>query len=244
MVGRTRRIGSASRTAAGRLRSGGFTLLETAMAMVIVTVGIVAIIEAQRSFARANNWSSHEATATYLANELRERMRILPRHDPLNGLTLETPGGGGSPVVSGWGREVGEDTVVDFDDIDDYDGVRFGEVPGTNVGAGGNVFGGPIDAFGRVIPEVDDQGQALTGAGGVAVPLRRWAQTITVTKVNPFNYAQDVAQNATQAANGAFPGRAVDKYPLRVTVTVWYLDADDVTARPVTDVSWIVPVEQ
>ena len=39
-----------------------FTLLETALAMVIIMVGVVAMIEAQRGFITSNGWSSHEAT--------------------------------------------------------------------------------------------------------------------------------------------------------------------------------------
>src|SRR5947207_15139388 len=76
----------------------GFTLLETALAMVIVMVGVLAMIEAQQGFIHTNSWSSHEATATYLANEIRERMRSLPLHDPISGLTVVN----GQAV--GWGR--------------------------------------------------------------------------------------------------------------------------------------------
>src|SRR5262245_40731080 len=127
-----------------RKQRAGFTLLETALAMVIIMVGVLAMIEAQGGFVHANGWSSHEATATYLANESRERMRNLPRHDPISGIVVIN--GGSGPTIQGIGRETGEVTVLDFDDIDDYDGVEFG--------ANGS-FDGPVDAFGTVVPEVD-----------------------------------------------------------------------------------------
>ncbi|MDX2115443.1 MAG: hypothetical protein SFZ24_07450, partial [Planctomycetota bacterium] len=65
-----------------RARSA-FTLLETALATVIIAVGVLALIEAQAAFSSNNDWSTSSATGTYLANELRERMRVLPRHDPV-----------------------------------------------------------------------------------------------------------------------------------------------------------------
>lgn len=216
-----------------------FTLLETALAMVIVTVGIVAMVEAQTAFVRANNWSSHEATATYLANELRERMRTLSRHDPVTSLTLQ--GSGSAQTVAGWGREANETAVGDFDDADDYADLRFGDVAGTGVGSSGNVFQGPIDAFGRVIPEIGDDGQPLRDAQGNILPLRGWAQTVRVEKVDPYNTSTVRALTYAEPAAGAFPGRPFDRFPLRVTVTVWFQDVTATQAESVTEVSWIVP---
>src|SRR5438034_8989180 len=97
-----------SRVRRSRARGrAGFTLLETALAMVIVMVGVVAMIEAQGGFIHSNSWSSHEATGTYLANEIRERMRNLPRHDPVTGLTLGV-NGAGQQIAIGVGREPAE----------------------------------------------------------------------------------------------------------------------------------------
>src|SRR4051812_41036160 len=107
--------------AAGR---GAFTLLETMMALVIIGVGVLAFVDAQSSFARSNAWSSQAATGMLLANEVREFSRRLTRHDPVTGLILT--GSGASVVLQGWGREPGEVTVGDIDDLDDLDGVRFG----------------------------------------------------------------------------------------------------------------------
>jgi hypothetical protein len=218
---------------------GGFTLLETALSMVIILTGVVAIVEAHTGFVKINRWSSHEATATYLANEIRERVRTLPRHDPVTGLFMAT--GSGGPVVVGWGREAGETTVDDFNDVDDYDGVRFGDVPGTGVTT---VFQGPIDAFGRVIPLTDDKGNVVLDSTGNPKPLSNWAQTVKVEKVSPYDYSKTRAISDTDPASGSFPGRNIDQFPLRVTVTVWYLDPLDTDAKPAAQVSWIVPASQ
>jgi hypothetical protein len=217
------------RTPGGRR---GFTLLETGMALVVIMVGVVAMIEAQRGFIVSNAWSSHEATASHLAGEIRERMRILPRHDPVSGLVMV------NGQLVGLGREQGEVTVNDLDDIDDYHDINFGEA--------GN-FDGPIDAFGRVIPEVDAEGNIRIDPGtGQPMPLQGWSQSVVVEKIDPYNFAVPVAWTAVQApsGNGAFPGRALDAYPLKVTVTVSYLGPYDAEPREIVSMSWIVPDSQ
>ena len=60
-------------------------------------------------------------------------------------------------------------------------------------------------------------------------------------KVDPFNYATVRDHDFHEAAEGTFPGRAVDKYPLRVTVVVSYRGPYDSSAREVATVSWIAP---
>ncbi|MFN0132203.1 MAG: hypothetical protein ACKVW3_06685 [Phycisphaerales bacterium] len=210
----------------------GFTLLETALAMVIVVVGVLAMVEAQRGFIISNGWSSQEATATYLANEIRERVRTLPRHDPVTGLSVVT-GGGGQPQAQGVGLEAGEVTIDDFDDVDDFDAVTFGN--------GGN-FDGPIDAFGRVIPEIDIAGNVVINPQtNQPMALRGWSQAVTVRKVSAYDYSTIRGWVDTDPPLGAFNGRPVDQFPLLVTVTVRYQAPDQVAAQDVTTVSWIVP---
>ena len=210
----------------------GFTLLETALAMMIVLVGVVAMVEAHGSMMRANSWSSQEATATYLANELRERMRPLSRHDPISGLSMVSSGSG-PPTVQGVGPEAGEVTVTDFDDIDDYNNTKFG--PGGN-------FEGPIDAFGRVIPDVDANGVVrIDPMTGQPMSLQGWSQEVLVTKVNPYDYATTRGWGDADPPSGNFAGRTVDKFPLRVTVNVYYQAPLSTVADKVTEVSWIVP---
>jgi hypothetical protein len=199
--------------------------------MVIVMVGVVAMIEAQSGFVVSNSWSSHEATGTYLANEIRERMRNLPRHDPVTGLSLGT-NGAGQVIAVGVGREPGESTVLDFDDVDDYDGVEFG---------GNGNFDGPIDAFGTVVPDVDANGVTRTDPQtGQPLALQGWSQAVRVEKVDPYDFSTVRPWAYTEAASGSFPGRAVDRYPLRVTVTVYYQGPLDAQAEVVTTMSWIV----
>lgn len=219
-----------------RPRAGrGFTLIETAMATVILGVGVVAIIEAQQSFMFTNEWSSHAATATLLANEIREMTRRLPRHDPVTSLFVATDGGG-APVVIGWGVETGEVVVTDFDDVDDFDGLRFG--------ADGDLPG-PISASGDIVPEIRADGTVILqdpgDPGSPVAPLQGWSQTVTVQKVDPFNYALVRAPGYSQPAVGGFRGLGANEFPLRVTVAVDYQGPFDSEPREVTRVSWVVP---
>lgn len=210
----------------GRRARSGFTLLEALMTMVILGVGVLAFVEAQQSFITSNAWSSQAATATFLANEIREMTRKLPRHDPVTGLYMN------STTLVGWGRETGEVVTTDLDDIDDFDGLVFG--------ATGNMAG-PVNLFGEVIPEVDLQGQVVLDSGGHPVAMRGWTQAVTVRKINPANSSQAILNNVFVAASGGNPGRAVDKYPLKVTVVVSYQGPMDASPREITRVSWIAP---
>jgi len=219
-----------SRTATLARAAGGFTLIETSLALVIIGVGVLAFIEAQNSFIRDNAWSSEAATATLLATEIREMTRKLPRHDPVTGLWLQ--GSGSAAVLHGWGPDAGETVVEDFDDIDDFDGVRFG--------ADGDLPG-PINAFGQVVPAMDAQGNVILGDDGKPLPLQGWSQTVMVEKVDPFDFSTVRPDKYSEPAAGSFPGRAVDQYPLRVTVIVEYQGPNDAAAREVTRVVWVVP---
>ncbi len=214
---RSRRIGRASR---------GFTLIETAMATVIIGVGVVAMVDAQEAFTRSTLWSSHATTGTFLANEIREMARHMSRHDPVTGLWLE------GETLHGWGPEAGEASVNGFDDLDDLDGLAFGE---------GGDFAGPINAYGEVIPEIGDDGQPLRDEEGNIVPMFGWTQRIVVEKVSPFDYATSLAASFYEAPSGGWPGRAVSGYPVRVTVVVSYQSAMAVEPIEVARVSWIVP---
>lgn len=224
-------LGRVYRTSGRRSRRGGFTLIETAIAAVIIGVGVVAIIESQQAFLRSNGWSSHVATATYLANEIRELTRNNPRHDPVTGLFLGQTGGGGTALV-GWGPEPGEVQITDLDDMDDFDDLAFGP---------GGDYPGPIDAFGNVIPKVMPDGTIVLDDQGEPVPMEGWAQRVVVEKVDPFNYSTVRGDDYEEPARAGFPGRAVDQFPLRVTVFVTYQGPFDSQPRQITQVSWIVP---
>ncbi len=214
-----------------RSRDRGFTLLETGLATVIIGVGVVAVVEAQQHFMKANAWSSHAATATFLANEIREMTRKYPRHDPVTGLSLVGDGNGGQMLV-GWGAEPGEVTVDDLDDVDDFDDLRFGidgDLPG------------PIDAFGFVIPEILPDGTIMFDGDGNPVSMRGWSQTVIVEKVDPFNFALIRPGDYSVPPLPPFEGLGVEDFPLRVTVIVQYQGNFDPSPQDVTRVTWIVP---
>lgn len=238
LPGRTR-AGTAPRPRPAR---AAFTLLETMLAMVILTVGVVAVVQAQREFLIQNLWSTHASTATYLATEIRELSRSFSRHDRLTGgLYFTDPAD--TSTLTGWGPESGENEVFDLDDLDDLDGAVFG--PATTFPAGFTMsrrYAGPVNAFGEVIPETLPDGSTATiqiDGQNVIVPLRGWTQIVQVTKVEPYDYSTPAARNA-QVVTGGVLKRAVDRYPLRVTVTALYQGTWDNDAPPVTSVSWIV----
>lgn len=220
-----------------RPSSRGFTLLEAAFTVTIIGVGVLAMVEAQASFVRGNLWSSHASTGVFLATELREYTRGLPRHDPVQGLS-------GDAVA--FGPEAGESTLDDFDDMDDFDGLVFG--------AGGD-FAGPIDAFGRLVPEISNDGTVVVDADTNPIGMIGWVQEVLVEKVEPYDTGtvldddyyrvaadSDDADAPVGTDGTSTPPLEVDEFPLRVTVIVRYTPqrsgADTMT---VAEVSWIVP---
>ncbi len=224
------RVWRSKRTRSARRRGRGFTLLEAALATVIISVGVLALIEAQASFARTNDWSSESARASYLASEIRERLRMLPRHDP------QTPPEVISGALQNWGPEEGTDravpSYVNYDDLDDYDGAVFGS---------GGTFAGPIDAAGRVVPATDADGQVLTDEEGNPLPLIGWSQEVTVDKVDPLNPSEVLSDSYARAATSSAPALGVDDFPLRVIVTVKYQGPFDAAPKEMAKLAWIQP---
>ena len=220
--------------------ASGFTLIESAMATVIIGVGVLAMVDAQSSFITANSWSSHAASGTYLANEIREMTRNLPKHDPVVGLYIEEDGGAG--VLHGWGPDTGELNAGDFDDIDDFDGITF-----SFIGTAGFLDGdlpGPLNAYGEIIPDITNDGIEIGGTSNgvfIGTPMFGWSQQVIVQKINPFDPSEVHADNFTEDPDGDFPGRSVDEYPLRVTVRVFYQAANAIQPDLVTEVMWVVP---
>lgn len=211
------------------------------MATVIIGVGVLAMVDAQSSFIVSNQWSSHAASATFLANEIRELTRNLPKHDPVNGISLMDDGSG-TTVVSGWGVDAGEVVVDDFDDIDDFNGITFSFI-GTP-GLDDNDLPGPINSFGEIIPAITHEGVELGGTTNdvfAGDAMRGWYQTIIVEKVHPFDTSLVLDPGFFEVPNGTFPGRDIDQYPLRVRVQVFYQGVNDIEADLVTTVTWIVP---
>ncbi len=124
------------------VRRRGFTLIETALATVIVGVGVLSIVAAQQAFHKQNAWSSHASIAARLGNEIREMTLNLPSHDPVTG-TAE------------WGPESNELWVDDYDDLDDFDGNGQGMV------FGASLDNGPINAQREIIPNMEGWSQTI-----------------------------------------------------------------------------------
>ncbi len=235
-----RRLCTSARSARRVRARGGFTLIEASLATIIVGVGVVAMVEAQQAFIRSNLWSSHAATGTFLANEIRELTRNLPKHDPVTGLFLDDPGIG-NPTLEGWGPEAGEVLITDFDDLDDFDGIALSFV-GT-AGLGDLDLPGPVNAFGEVIPNIGPDGSVAEPdpETGDVDPMAGWTQTVFVQKVSPFDTGTVVPDAQTEPPSGGFRGRDVDQYPLRMTVEVSYQAPFAAEAEVVARVTWIVP---
>jgi len=224
-------------------RTSGFTLIETALATIIIGVGVLAVVEAQHSFLERNAWSSHGATSTYLASEIRELTKPFPRHDRFSGgIYFVDPND--ASTFAGWGPELGETSPLDLDDLDDLDGAVFGSA--TEFPDGFTMtrrYAGPINALGEVIPETNYDGTTavILGAGDalVEVAMEGWTQIVQVNKVQPTNITTIVADNAELRSGGNIL-RRVDRYPVRVTVTV--LRQPDVTRPPevMNTLSWVV----
>jgi hypothetical protein len=144
-------------------------------------------------------------------------------------------------VLVGWGAETGELSILDFDDLDDLDGVSFSFLGDSGFDDG--QFAGPINAFGDVIPNIALDGtvaepDAQTGA---VEAMTGWTQTVIVQKVDPFDSGVVVEDDAWEPAVGDFAGRAVHLYPLRITVEVTYQAPMALEPDLVARVTWIVP---
>lgn len=202
----------------------GFTLLETALTLVILGVGVLAMVDAQSAFIQSNLWSSHAASGNFLAQEVREFTRNFSRHDPVRGLSEDNG--------YAFGPEPGELTIDDFDDLDDLDGMRFGF---------DGDFDGPINALGEVIPEINLDGSINYDSNGDPEPMHGWAQTVTVEKIEPFDtsWTRDDDYMREFDEDG-YPPLDRESFPLRVTVVVTYTSASGEELE-MARVSWIVP---
>jgi len=224
-----------------------FTLIEAALATVIVGVGVLAAIEAHTSFLQKNAWSTNTSTATFLANELREMTRRFPRHDEYDGgLYFEDPDD--HTGFQGWGPEPNEELIdpdtlaitgFDFDDLDDFDGALFGSATTTLPFT--TRYDGPIDALGQPINQMIWTGELALDDDGEPFSMTEWSQLIRVEKVD-FNSFTTVLPDAhyTPAEPGV-PEIPVDAFPLRVTVIVLHQGPLDTEARQIAEVSWIAP---
>lgn len=149
-TGRTWTIVTRATARARRRRPArtGFTLIETALATIIVGVGVLALVAAQQAFHQQNRWSTHASIAERLGNEIREMSLNLPRHDPVTGVEF-------------WGPEPNEISWQDFDDVDDFDGGGGGLTFSADWD-GGTTDNGPINARREIIPNMEGWEQVVT----------------------------------------------------------------------------------
>jgi prepilin-type N-terminal cleavage/methylation domain-containing protein len=126
-----------------RLYKRGFTLIESALATVIVGTGVLAIVSAQQAFHKQNSWSTHATSGARLGNEIREMTLNLPRHDPVTADAF-------------WGPEENETELALFDDLDDFDGAGDGLIFSAELG------NGPVNARREVISNMPGWSQIVT----------------------------------------------------------------------------------
>jgi len=126
----------------GKRHRAGFTLIETALATIIVGVGVLAMVSAQAAFHKKNAWSTNASIAMALGNEIREMTWNLPQRDPVTGDAF-------------WGPEANEVSFDDYDDLDDFDGDGGGLIFSAAFG------NGPINARREVIPNMDGWSQIV-----------------------------------------------------------------------------------
>ena len=135
----------------------GFTLIESALALVIVGTGVMAMVAAQQAWHQQKAWAERSAIGARLGKEIREMTFHIPSHDPVTG-------------AGTWGPESNELNPIDFDDLDDFDGLL-----GTGLVLSGLDGSGPMNAMRECI------------AG-----MPEWTQTIRVRNIDPGNVNTDV----------------------------------------------------
>lgn len=121
----------------------GFTLIESALTIVIISTGVLAILSAQQAYHRKNDWASRTGSAMLLANELRELTLSLPIHDPITGNT-------------NLGPEPNESGIGDYDDLDDFAGA-----PDANGYGTGLTFDPPVNALRQPIADLPGWSQFI-----------------------------------------------------------------------------------
>ena len=89
----------------------GFTLTETALALVIVGTGFLGAMELFAACTIQNHNASQGTTARMLGDNVREAMTGLSFQDPTS-------------TGTNWGPEAGE-SLAGYDDVDDFDGMTF-----------------------------------------------------------------------------------------------------------------------
>jgi hypothetical protein len=197
-------------------RDAGFTLIEAALATVIIGTGVLAIVAAQQAYHQKNHWAQKSGTAMLLANEMREMTLALPAHDPAT--YLDNLGPEANEIVG-----VAADVTL-FDDLDDFAGLvdaATGRGPGT-------LFNPPINALRQVIPGDD---------------MAQWTQHIKVERVWQ-GYLAAPSSGTLPALNVLEDAASGDQTVVRITVDVFHQPPNTPDPQLITSLSWIVPDPQ
>lgn len=115
----------------------GMTLIEAAVAISLISIGLLVGMASQQAQHRAMIYNHQVASADMLARELREWMMHLPLYDPLEG-----------PVS--FGPEPGETHYTQYDDFDDFHGFDT------------QAIGGPMNGLGQIIADMPQWSQQIT----------------------------------------------------------------------------------
>ncbi len=141
-------------------RKGGFTLVEALVAAVILLIGVMAISVAVSSGQMQMYHAVHAQRGAQLAGELMARVLALPYFDP---------DGASAP-----GPEVGETSVLDFDNADDFHG--YSQAPGQVRDVAGNLYPASFQVFSRSVT-VEYGSESVPGLGN---PIPGLTVTVTV----------------------------------------------------------------
>jgi len=115
-------------------KNSGFTLIEALIATAIIGIAIAALITSNISHTQANAYGMHTSTAEFLIEEIRAMTAPLDFVDP-------------NDVAGTFGAETGENSVTDYDDLDDFDGITFNP---------------PVDVHGNTLNDFSEYSQVVT----------------------------------------------------------------------------------
>ena len=114
------------------MKERGFTLVEGLIAIVIISLALVALLAANSAFTMANGAGVELSTAEFLVEQIREMTATLDVIDPEAGAAT-------------FGAEEG--SLADYDDLDDFDGCTFSP---------------PVDARRQTLPDFAAYSQQVT----------------------------------------------------------------------------------
>ncbi len=139
------------------------TLVEVAIAIVIIGVGVMALMQLTAACTFQNRAASQTTSAVLLAGQMREMLADLPLNDPTVGST-------------NFGAESGE-SLASYDDVDDFDGKAFSPV----IDASRSTLDG-FDGYSQSIVVNPVNSTALSGnLTGTAIPKTTYTGAVRVT---------------------------------------------------------------